>query len=219
MADYRFARTPRWIATHILAAVLVVLFLVAGFWQLRRLDERRARNDLILGRQEQPAVAIGEVLPSGAAAGDDEIEAARFRPVLAAGSYLTGPDATIRSPGGYVLSALELGGEVVAVLRGSAADLVPPPEGEIEVEGFVVPRDRMDRATRTAVDRLATGGRPVLPVVVQAVTADAPGVTPVPPPELDEGPHLGYALQWFLFATVGIVGYPFFLRRRARERH
>ena len=40
---------------------------------------------------------------------------------------------------------------------------------------------------------------------------------PVPAPTLDEGPHLSYAVQWFIFTTVAVVGYPLILRRRARE--
>jgi cytochrome oxidase assembly protein ShyY1 len=35
----------------------------------------------------------------------------------------------------------------------------------------------------------------------------------VPPPELSEGPHLGYAAQWFIFSTIALVGYPLVLRR------
>ena len=38
----------------------------------------------------------------------------------------------------------------------------------------------------------------------------------VPRPEPDLGPHLGYAGQWFLFALVFALGYPFMLRRQAR---
>jgi surfeit locus 1 family protein len=36
-------------------------------------------------------------------------------------------------------------------------------------------------------------------------------------PELDlsEGPHLGYALQWFTFAALLTFGYPVYLRRQA----
>jgi cytochrome oxidase assembly protein ShyY1 len=36
---------------------------------------------------------------------------------------------------------------------------------------------------------------------------------PVPPPELSEGPHLSYAVQWFIFSTIAVVGYPITLRR------
>jgi cytochrome oxidase assembly protein ShyY1 len=40
---------------------------------------------------------------------------------------------------------------------------------------------------------------------------------PVPLPELDEGPHLSYAGQWFIFSVLIVVFYPLILRRRARE--
>jgi surfeit locus 1 family protein len=32
--------------------------------------------------------------------------------------------------------------------------------------------------------------------------------------EITEGPHMGYASQWFAFATILGLGYPFFLRRQ-----
>jgi len=31
--------------------------------------------------------------------------------------------------------------------------------------------------------------------------------------ELTEGPHFGYALQWFSFAAILMIGYPFYIRR------
>lgn len=40
---------------------------------------------------------------------------------------------------------------------------------------------------------------------------------PLPAPTMDEGPHFSYAVQWFIFTTVAVVGYPLILRRRARE--
>jgi surfeit locus 1 family protein len=33
-------------------------------------------------------------------------------------------------------------------------------------------------------------------------------------PDLTEGPHLGYAIQWFSFAAVLALGYPFFVQRQ-----
>ena len=41
---------------------------------------------------------------------------------------------------------------------------------------------------------------------------------PIPRPELDEGPHLSYALQWFSFALLTVIVYPLLLRRVARRR-
>jgi surfeit locus 1 family protein len=35
--------------------------------------------------------------------------------------------------------------------------------------------------------------------------------------ELTEGPHFGYALQWFTFATILLVGYPFYLRKQGEK--
>jgi len=32
--------------------------------------------------------------------------------------------------------------------------------------------------------------------------------------EISDGPHLGYAMQWFIFATILFFGYPFFLRKQ-----
>lgn len=61
----------------------------------------------------------------------------------------------------------------------------------------------------------------LLPIYVQLETQD-PEITdadptPVPMPELDEGPHLSYAIQWAIFSTIAIVGYALILRRKARE--
>lgn len=42
---------------------------------------------------------------------------------------------------------------------------------------------------------------------------------PIPIPvdlDLSEGPHLGYALQWFTFAAILGIGYPFFVKRRLK---
>ncbi len=35
-------------------------------------------------------------------------------------------------------------------------------------------------------------------------------------PDLTEGPHLGYAVQWFSFAAILALGYPYFIRRQLR---
>jgi surfeit locus 1 family protein len=35
--------------------------------------------------------------------------------------------------------------------------------------------------------------------------------------DLTEGPHFGYALQWFTFATILGLGYPFFIQRQERR--
>lgn len=57
----------------------------------------------------------------------------------------------------------------------------------------------------------------LLPVYIQQVPDPDQSAPPYPSPlelDLSEGPHLGYAGQWFLFALVLAVGYPLYLRRQ-----
>jgi surfeit locus 1 family protein len=46
-----------------------------------------------------------------------------------------------------------------------------------------------------------------------------PGELPRPlePPALDNGPHLSYAIQWFSFTAIAVVGYVFLMLRMARD--
>lgn len=56
-----------------------------------------------------------------------------------------------------------------------------------------------------------------LPVYIQPDVDENDTMPPIPYQptiELTEGPHFGYALQWFTFATILLVGYPFFLRKQ-----
>jgi surfeit locus 1 family protein len=78
--------------------------------------------------------------------------------------------------------------------------------------------DRLDVWNNLDLDRLASQmDTTLLPVYVQivpdAVQSDPPFANP---PELDlsEGSHFGYAVQWFSFATLLLVGYPFYIRRQ-----
>ncbi len=68
---------------------------------------------------------------------------------------------------------------------------------------------------------------PIAPFVLVA-TESSPGSptasrdsTParLPPPLLDEGPHLGYAIQWFAFAVIGLVGAGVVVRADRRGSH
>ena len=58
---------------------------------------------------------------------------------------------------------------------------------------------------------------PLLPAYVQQ--SPDPSWTGMPyrsTPEIEitEGPHMGYAIQWFIFASILGMGYPFFVRRQ-----
>lgn len=61
---------------------------------------------------------------------------------------------------------------------------------------------------------------PLLPVFVQPDVDPndlEPPIPYQPEIELTEGPHFGYALQWFTFATILVFGYPFYVHRQIKE--
>lgn len=64
--SYRFALRPKWIVWHLIAIAVVVSFTNLGFWQLRRLSERRDENAVIMARRDLPPAAIEDVLDPGA---------------------------------------------------------------------------------------------------------------------------------------------------------
>ena len=58
---------------------------------------------------------------------------------------------------------------------------------------------------------------PVLKIYIQPdmdFDDEVPPIPYQPTVELTEGSHFGYALQWFIFATILFVGYPFYLRKQ-----
>lgn len=109
----------------------------------------------------------------------------------------------------------------------------PPPSGIVTVEGWVEPSQsqptfgpedpaegRLTTVSRVDVNRIQSQvPEPLMPVyVVELAERDTELPVPVDPPDFeDEGPHLAYAIQWFGFAIVGLVGYFFLARRQLRR--
>jgi cytochrome oxidase assembly protein ShyY1 len=80
---------------------------------------------------------------------------------------------------------------------------------------------------RVDLDRIARQVEgTLLPAYLQAtrtdppeppVPDDVPAVRRLGPPEISEGPHLSYAVQWGIFSTIAAVGYALLLRKVAKE--
>lgn len=140
-------------------------------------------------------------------------------------------------------------GSAVLVNRGfvpvTDPEAVVPPEarasgGAVVVEGVLRASENGGRffaateAARTAgtlghVNRIDVGRideevpgslRPAY-VRVEAPIRESTGQVPTPllPPEPGDGPHLGYAAQWFAFAVVFLAGWAVLIRRSARHSH
>ena len=242
---YRFALRPRWILSHVLVLLLIVVLLNLGFWQLRRYDEKQAANDLVTERVAEATVPIEDLAdPDDPTTSGDDL---RFRPVTAAGNYVVDDTVLVRgrsndaSPGFWVLTPLDLGdGTAVVVNRGwipfleetDGSDVLwDTSSGPVTIAGLA---DKSLPGARPAGDVQVTVRRAdidwyrgevdyaLYPVLLQLLEQDPAQEASLPVtldvPELAEGPHLGYAVQWFIFAGIAIVGYPVILRRVARQQ-
>jgi surfeit locus 1 family protein len=234
----RLLLTPRWIAGHLLVVLAVITFVNLGFWQLRRLDERRAYNALVTQRLDAAPVPLDELV---ARFGDDP-DALEFRRVVVNGRYqpegqlLTAPRSRDGRPGPQVLTVLDAGdGARVLVDRGwipfdrAAVRAPAPPEGSVRVEGIVLGPEPGATGTGEQVARIVprqigerTGqALPAFYVELWDQRPAVPATGPLPgrPPDLLEGSHQSYALQWFAFALIALVGYPMLLWRTVRGSH
>ncbi len=120
------------------------------------------------------------------------------------------------------------------------AEDAPPPAGAVELIGWLrapdvpptgwvaalAPRDpaegRLSMVAYVDVERLAGQvDGPTVPAVLllEAATPPSPTTLPLAPeaPLLGLGSHLGYAIQWFAFTAITLIGYPALLRRVRRE--
>lgn len=239
--DYRFLITPKWLAGHLLLVVMVGFFIWAGFWQLSRYDQVRAARDLGQDRITAAAVPLDEVVASS----DDP---ATYRRVEVTGEYLPGrqvataPRSRDGRPGNLLLTPLEPtgGGPTVLVERGWVpfdrdgviTEPAAPPTGEVTVEGVLLPPENPGTTTPFNDAGLVTFVNPeamqddlgleLLEQPLRLLSQQPPQPGPLPVlgdvPAFDLGNHLSYAVQWFAFAAVALIGYPLLVRRTARER-
>lgn len=243
---FRFLASRRWALRILAGLVLVAACLRLGLWQLDRNDQREARNAVVEANANREAVPVEDVLTVGIPVPAGQV----WTPVEAAGRYDVDHQMVVRlrpldgRPGVHVLTPFvtDTGAAVLVdrgfVAQGGSATAVPavpePPAGDVEVVGRI----------RLSEEGRGSGGDPgegviryvdvdeiaqALPYPLYGAWLDlmsevpAPAEAPVPPPapSTDAGPHLSYAVQWFLFACIGIGGFVFLVRaesRMTRER-
>lgn len=218
----------------ILAISFAAVSISLGFWQLRRLGERRAANALLASRRFAPEVAL-DSLPADTATA--HFRRARVRGVY---DYPSEVVLTLRgrngSPGVNLVTPMRRSGNDTAVLvnrgwiyspDGMTADTKRWREGDsVDANGFVEvfptkgPFDKpsptrprsMRRLDRSALTKLFP--YPIANYyVVLTDSARSGGPPRIEPAPLDEGPHRNYAIQWFSFAAIAVGGLVIFLRR------
>ncbi len=225
--------------------VLLGLLLMAticvrlGFWQLSRLRERQAANRIALSARAAPPISLNQIDQG------DSANLAQRR-LVATGRYDSDHDIVLRglaldgAPGVHVVTPLLLSGQESAVLvdRG----FVPTPDavtvdtdtlrerGKVRVMGLAIPIPSgggkpLEHGGRTTWGRLDLAELrvrlpyPILPLYLRQLPDSSLPSFPrrVPPPPLDEGPHLSYAVQWFLFALMAVLFGVLVVNRRKKR--
>ena len=212
------------------------LFTRLGFWQLARLRERQIRNVTIAEQQERAPMPLAALSP--------DTGAAHYRHASVIGRFdydheLVVTSRTRRgSPGVELLTPVRVAGSDTAVLvnrgwvyspDGGTVDRARWREADTaNVAGYVelfspdagTTSARDPRVVRRVSRREITAKipYPVAPFYLVSVgdTANLTHPARHEMPVLDNGPHGGYAVQWFSFATIAIVGAAAVVRRERR---
>ena len=236
----------KWLIPTLLVFAGTALCIRLGIWQLDRLEQRRAFNAHFESARAQPALNLNgeqpvdiEEMEWRAVKVTGEYD---FTNQVAVRNQYYGNEY-----GYHLLTPLSFNGGAILVDRGwIPADGNASPfdwrkydeAGMVSVSGQI--RLGQEKpAIGGVADRLPEQGAklevwnnadiahiadqmpyPVLPVYIQPAANENDSEPPIPfqpAIELTEGPHFGYALQWFTFATILFVGYPFFLRKQETE--
>jgi cytochrome oxidase assembly protein ShyY1 len=225
-----------------MAIVFAIACVLLSNWQFDRKAETKAANDLINTNYARDPQPIADVLP-GLDSWSDSIT---WTPVTVRGTYDVDEQLLVRnrtyngSPGFEVLTPLRLDdGSYFIVDRGWVSigdkqdrpDSVPaPPSGEVTVVARVrqseppLPGRSAPRGEVPEIDLGTIATKLDAPTYTGAYglmdheTPSAGGGRPVAAikPQLDEGLHLSYALQWIFFALLGFFGLGYALRQEFR---
>ncbi|MFO7690764.1 MAG: SURF1 family protein [Cryobacterium sp.] len=243
MNEWRFAFTRRWAGYLALTMVFAAICAGLGLWQVDRRNEALTELYKIDANFDSAPIPLGEALPTLTSFQEPQ----KWLPVQMTGSYLPDDELLVRNrplninPGFEVLTPLLLSdGTVFIVNRGwlptgqaqDAPDAVPAaPTGPVTV---VV---RLKAGEPTLNNRTATGnqiatinltdvaervGEPTYTGAYGVMASENPAPIEDRPvavvkPVRDEGPHLSYAFQWFVFGLLAFIGLGWGLREEYRS--
>ncbi|WP_406001623.1 SURF1 family protein [Streptomyces sp. NBC_00829] len=245
---YRFLLSRQWVILTLIGLVLIPTMIELGFWQLHRHEHRVRQNALIAKNvRAAPVPVTGLTSPGHTVPRADYWRRVTATGTFDTAHEVvvrrrTSADERV---GFHLLTPLVLAdGRAVLVNRGwipAAADQkafpsVPPaPKGTVTVTGRLM----ADETTKASGIRDLAGlpprqfmlissaqqakslGRPVLGGYLELTAPGPAGDSPelVPDPDHDSiGPHMAYAVQWWLFAAAVPVGWVILVRREKHDR-
>jgi cytochrome oxidase assembly protein ShyY1 len=230
----------RWALLIMFVAVLGVIFVNLGEWQLDRLAQRKERNATTIANEQKPVQPYEQVFTRPITDAD------QWQRVEARGTFDAEHQFVLRyrsngdADGYEVVTPLRTATGVVLVDRGfirlERGARIPavapaPPTGEVTVLGHVRRDEKGRRAAITPVGNqmrlinskaiAATLPYPIASGYIGLLTVQPEqqgGLQPIQLPELSEGPHFWYAVQWFMFTAVAVAGIVVFIRSDLRAR-
>ena len=241
MIGWKFAFTRRWAGYLALTILFAAVCSGLGLWQLARRSDALSEMDKVETNYAADPVPLAEALP-----GLDAFSASqKWLPVVMTGTYLTDDELIVRNrplninPGFEVLTPLLLAdGSVFIVNRGwlptgqtpdAPASVPTAPSGVVTVIARLKAGEPSLAGRSATGDQIATinldevSTRLDLPTYtgaygLMASEEPTPDERPVAVtrPVKDEGPHLSYAFQWFVFALMGFVGLGWAIRQEYR---
>lgn len=229
--------TRRWLVRFVAGLLLATACVLLGLWQLDRNEQRADRNAVVEANANAAPVPIDDLVTS-----DEPVpDTLEWRPVTVDGSYDTDRQLRLRlrpvggERGVHALVPLVTAdGTAILVDRGfvPGADdvaIADPPDGRVRVTGRLRPTEsgrglggdvadgairHLDLATLADVWQIPMY-QGWLEVSDESPPADQP-LESLPDPTTEAGPHLSYALQWFLFATIGVGGFVLLIRAESK---
>lgn len=222
--------TRRWILFALGVVVLALACYRLGVWQFHRLAETKAQNAVTRHNLAAPPVAATRLMAPGRPVPESE----QWRRVTVTGTYDAAHTVVLRyqtrngSSGVDLVTPLRTStGAAVLVDRGwirtsnvgeSPSKLPPPPAGRVTVVGWLQPSATgsativTDRSTRL-VSSAAIGK--IVPYPLDSGYVQALSETPRPAhpplraerPDLSNGPHFFYGLQWWFFCALAVFGF------------
>jgi len=234
-----FSRRWWWATLLVLAGVVLMGRL--GIWQLDRLDQRRAANAAYLEQINQPAIRLSKELVNtnpdemvdrqATAAGAYDFS---NQLILVQQNYQGRPGAHLVTPllfeEGHTAVLVDRGWIPAVEVEASEFDQYEH-SGPQNIRGVIQKSQTLDRGRESiyqgyqqewyridisAIEQqlpydllpfylLESPGSEFQDKLPYKITMEV---------DLSEGPHLGYAIQWFLFATILAIGYLYFVRTR-----
>ena len=225
---------PRWIILTLLLAFLIYLFIELSGWQFDRYHQRIDRNDDFV-----TAIA-GDPIPIENVSQMNNLK--QWGKVSLSGQYLDAESKLVRkrylknSLGFWVLTPFQLANkEIILVNRGwipsansstSALAIPNSPTQQVLIEGFLQPMEKFkaspadlptNQINDINIEKFKVNIYPNFYVQVGKSNPAEKDIGIIYLPEVSNGPHLSYAIQWILFALLLPIGWYILLKNEDKN--